>query len=674
VAVEYPGRLLHAQIWRAQVGRVPLYLLDTNIDSNRAEDRKITYQLYGGDLDMRIQQEMLLGIGGYRALGKLGLEPTVYHLNEGHSAFMALERVRRLMESHGLKFHEAREAASAGMVFTTHTAVAAGMDRFPPELMESYLGDTRRALGLSQREFMDLGRDQPGEDQQPFSMAVFVLKMPCLRNAVSRLHGRVSRGLWKRVWPKLPEDEIPIVHITNGVHYRSWLSKEMKDLYLRYLGPRWSGGPSEEAIWKRVERVPAEELWRAHERRRDRLISFVRNRLALQLERRGASPWEIDVAGEVLSPGILTIGFARRFATYKRATLLFRDPDRLGRLLRNPERPLQIIVAGKAHPHDNEGKKLIQEIISLARQETFRHRLVFVENYDMSVARYLVQGVDVWLNTPRRPFEACGTSGMKAAANGVLNVSTLDGWWDEIWNDISSGGPATVGWSIGRGEAYADPLEQDRLESDALYELLEREVVPTFYDRGGDGLPRRWIACMKRSVGSLGHFCNAHRMTQEYAEKLYLPAHHRYRKLAGNNMSGAKALAAWKRVVRESWHRIRLEPVDSGGGAKAELSVGDEIKVRARVRLGGLDPTDVTVQLYFGLLSSDGEIVEAEVATMHRLESDREGNHIFESRGVRCRRSGLHGYTFRVLPNHPDLATPFMPGLITCAAPGATGA
>ncbi len=668
VEVEYPGRLVLARVWRVQVGRVPLYLLDTNIDANSAEDRKITHQLYGGDLEMRIRQEMLLGIGGYRALERLGLEPTVYHLNEGHSAFMALERVRRLMEREGLTFPEAREAASAGMVFTTHTAVTAGMDKFPAELMESYLGETRRSLRLSRQELMDLGRENPGDERGNFSMAVFALKMPCSRNAVSRLHGRVSRGLWKQVWPKVPEDEIPIVHVTNGVHYRSWLSKEMKDLYLRYLGPRWSEGPSEESIWERLEHIPAEELWRAHEKRKDRLIAFVRKRLGLQLERRGGSHLEVDVVDEVLNPSVLTIGFARRFATYKRGTLLFRDPDRLGRLLNHPDRPVQLIVAGKAHPRDDEGKKLIQEILSHARQETFRRRLVFVEDYDMSVARYLVQGVDVWLNTPRRPFEACGTSGMKAAVNGVLNVSTLDGWWDEVWNDLSRG-PATIGWSIGRGEVYTDYLQQDRVEAEALYELLEKEVVPTFYDRGVDELPRRWIACMKRSVGRLGHFCSAHRMTREYVEGFYLPAHHRYRKLAENHMSGARSLAAWKRGVRESWSRIHLEPADSRGVIKTELSVGDEIRVRARVHLGGLNPDDVLVQLYFGLLNSDGEIVGEEAAAMQRIESVREGDHIFESREVRCMRSGLHGYTFRVLPNHPDLATPFMPGLLTWAAP-----
>jgi starch phosphorylase len=664
VSVDYPGRSVFAKIWKAQVGRVPLYLLDTNIDSNSAADRDITDQLYGGDAEMRIQQEILLGIGGYRALDRLGLTPTVYHLNEGHSAFLTLERLRRFIEKEGLSFHEAREAASAGTVFTTHTAVAAGIDLFAPELVEKYLGAPRRKLGISRQEFLGFGRENPSEDQGPFSMPVFALRMSCCSNAVSRLHGRVSRGLWKRIWPQLPEDDIPIMHVTNGVHYRSWISKEMKDLYLRYLGPSWSDEPAEQEIWKRVERIPAEELWRAHERRREKLVSFVRRRLKAQLERRGATPWEINVAEEVLSTSALTIGFARRFATYKRATLLFRDPERLERLLCDPDRPVQIIVAGKAHPRDDEGKKLVQEIIGLAGQERFRRHIVFVEDYDMAVGRYLVQGADVWLNTPRRPLEACGTSGMKAAANGALNLSTPDGWWEEVWRDFG-GGSEPVGWSIGRGESYSDTNLQDQVESDALYELLEKEVIPTFYDRRDNGLPRRWLTYMKRSVSSLCHFYNAHRMTREYTERLYLPAHVRYQELTTDDVSRAKALTAWKKKVHEAWSQIKLEIMETAQESKPELVVGDEIQARVRVHLGPLSTEDVTIQLYWGTVDSDDEIVTAEAAPMYLAASDEKGAFVFESRGIQCKKSGLHGYTIRVLPNHPDLATPFLPGLVT---------
>jgi starch phosphorylase len=573
------------------------------------------------------------------------------------------------VEKEGLSFHEAREAASAGIVFTTHTAVAAGIDLFTPELVEKYLGEARRKLGISRQESLDLGRETPLEDQGPFSMPVFALRMACCSNAVSRLHGRVSRGLWKRIWPQLPEDDIPIIHITNGVHYRSWISKEMKDLYLRYLGPSWSDEPAEQDIWNRVERIPAEELWRAHERRREKLVSFVRRRLKTQLERRGATPWKIDVAEEVLSTSALTIGFARRFATYKRATLLFRDPERLERLLGDPARPVQIIVAGKAHPRDDQGKKLIQEIIGLAGQERFRHHFVFVEDYDMAVGRYLVQGADVWLNTPRRPLEACGTSGMKAAANGVLNLSTPDGWWEEVWNDFGKGAEP-VGWSIGRGESYSDTYLQDQVESDALYELLEKEVIPTFYDRRDNGLPRRWLTYMKRSVSSLCHFYNAHRMTREYTERLYLPAHTRYRELSANEASRARALTAWKSTVREAWSRIRLEVMETSQESITELAVGDEIQARVRVHLGPLNPDDVTVQLYWGSVDSDGEIDEARAISMYFVESEGKEAHVFEARGAVSKKSGLHGYTIRILPNHPDLATPFLPGLIAWAEHG----
>ncbi|MGB9005791.1 MAG: alpha-glucan family phosphorylase, partial [Candidatus Aminicenantales bacterium] len=425
VEVSLPGRQVIVQVWWAQLGRVPLYLLDTNVPANRPEDRDITDQLYGGDIEMRIKQEILLGIGGYLVLEALGLEPTVYHMNEGHSAFLALERTRRLMETRGLSFAEAREAASAGLVFTTHTAVGAGHDYFPPQLMDRYFADSMRALGLSRRDFLALGRQNPDDDNEPFCMTILALHLAAHSNGVSRLHGRVSRKMWKGLWPGLPEDEIPIGHVTNGVQFQSWISREMKELYDRYLGPRWREEVADQTVWQGADRIAAEELWRTHERRRERLVAFCRRRLRTQLERRGASQTAVAAADEVLDPEALTIGFARRFVTYKRATLLLRDAERLARILNKPGRPVQIIYAGKAHPRDDPGKGLIRQIVELSRHEEFRRRLVFLEDYDMAVARYLVQGVDVWLNTPLRLQEASGTSGMKATANGVLNLSIL---------------------------------------------------------------------------------------------------------------------------------------------------------------------------------------------------------------------------------------------------------
>ncbi|MBZ5626712.1 MAG: alpha-glucan family phosphorylase, partial [Acidobacteriia bacterium] len=397
VEVSYAGRRVAAQVWRARVGRISLFLLDTNLPSNRPEDRVVTYQLYGGDLDMRLKQEILLGIGGYRALEALGLAPTVYHMNEGHSAFLGLEWAHRLMEQRGLTFHEAREAASAGLIFTTHTPVPAGHDYFPPALMEHYFGEYMGRLGLSHFEFLALGRQNAANDGEQFCMTVLALRMASSSNGVSALHGKVSRRMWNAIWPGVPEDEVPIGHVTNGVHFRSWISLEMNHLYDRYLGPKWREEHPDGKLWQRVESIPVEELWRTHERRRVRLVAFARRHLLMQLERRGAPQSQIDAANEVLDPDALTIGFARRFATYKRAALLLRDVQRLGRILNDPGRPVQILFAGKAHPRDDAGKQLIQQVVRLAQQKEFRRRMVFLEGYDMAEARYLVQGVDIWL-------------------------------------------------------------------------------------------------------------------------------------------------------------------------------------------------------------------------------------------------------------------------------------
>lgn len=668
IEVPYPGRRVVAQVWRAQVGRVSLYLLDTNIPGNRPEDRDITDQLYGGDLEMRIKQEIMLGIGGYRALEALGLQPTIYHMNEGHSAFLALERVRRIMESYGVSFPEAREAASASLIFTTHTPVPAGHDYFPPYLMDRYFGEYIRGLGISRQEFLALGRRNPSDEGEPFCMTVLALRLAAYSNGVSRLHGQVTRRMWQGIWPGVPEDEVPVGHVTNGVHFSSWISYEMGQLYDRYLGPNWREEQSDPRTWKRVDRIAAEELWRTHERRRERLVAFARRRLRAQLEQRGAPQAEIEAADEALDPKTLTIGFARRFAAYKRATLLLRDTGRLARLLNDPMRPVQIIFSGKAHPRDDPGKELIRQIVGLSRQEAFRRRLIFLEDYDMVVARYLVQGADVWLNTPRRPLEASGTSGMKAAVNGVLNLSTLDGWWDEAWHR-SDWKSEPIGWAIGRGETYDNAEQQDQVEAEALYDLLEQDVVPTFYDRGADGLPRRWIARMKASIKTLCPFFNTHRMVQEYVQRFYLPAATRYQRLADNGLARARALAVWKGRVQAAWPQVRVEGVD--GESVAEVHVGGQFRVRARVRLGALTPDDVTVQLYLGRVNPDGEIVEASATEMRAVGSDDDTCYLFEASAVVCCKSGLHGYTVRVLPRHPDLITPFLPGLIVWASPDA---
>ncbi|MGC9972760.1 MAG: alpha-glucan family phosphorylase [Bryobacteraceae bacterium] len=668
VEVAFPGRQVKAQVWRVQVGRVALFLLDTNFSGNaRPEDRDITDQLYGGDHEMRIRQEIVLGIGGYRVLEALGLEPTVYHMNEGHSAFLALERVRRLMETRRLAFAEASQLASASLVFTTHTPVEAGHDYFSVEQMDRYFGDYARALGISRQEFLALGRRSPSDDGE-FCMTVLALRLASYRNGVSKLHGQISRRMWQPLWPGVPVEEIPIGHITNGVHFRSWISLEMNQLYDRYLGPNWREEPANSDVWNRVHTIPAEELWRTHERRRERLVSWARLRVLNQRIRRSASPAEIEAADEVLDPDALTIGFARRFATYKRATLLLRDLDRLKRILSDAARPVQLIFAGKAHPRDDAGKELIRQITTFSRQKELGRSLVFLEDYDMAVARYLVQGVDVWLNTPLRPQEASGTSGMKAAANGALNLSTLDGWWDEVWR--SPGRPEGIGWAIGKGETYDNREYQDQVEAEALYDLLERDVIPTFYERGADRLPRRWIGHMKASISTLCRFVNTHRMVSDYTCQFYAKAHAQFRRLEADGAARTKALAAWMARVRAGWQHVRVEAVEDGPGAA--LLVGTIIGARARIQLGPLTPDDVAVEMYLGRLDPAGEILEAELTPMRSTGRDAQGRYLFEATPVPCSKSGLHGFTVRVRPHHADLpaadgATPFLPGLIAWA-------
>jgi starch phosphorylase len=658
VEVAYPRGVVKAQVWRTRVGRIPLYLLDTNIEANNPEDRDITDQLYGGDDDMRIRQEIMLGIGGIRALEALDLRPTVYHMNEGHSAFLALERICLLMEEQQLSFAEAREAATAGHVFTTHTPVPAGIDWFHPDLVDRYFSHYYPRLGLTRHEFLGLGRMDPDDPNGYFCMAILAMRLANRTNGVSRLHARVSREMWQEVWPQIPQDEVPILGITNGIHPRSYISHDLADLLDRYLGPRWVERPADQSVWKRVERIPDEELWRTHERRRERLVAFARKRLRTQLQQRGSRPAEIRQAAEVLDPEALTIGFARRFATYKRANLLFHDVERLARITDHKKRPVQIIFAGKAHPQDNPGKELIREIIHHARHSRFRNSIVFVEDYDVNVARYLVQGVDIWLNTPRRPHEASGTSGMKATANGALNLSTLDGWWAEGYT------PET-GWAIGHGEEYGpDQYDyQNRVESNALYDLLEKEIVPLFYGRGRDGLPRDWIAKMKAAICDHAAVFNTNRMVREYFERCYLPSAERSWQLMENDMERARALAGWKATFRQQWGQVRIQKAWTEGPDGQELKVGDQLQVQALVQLGDLKPTDVAVELFHGALNAEGMIVQGRAIPMLIAQSKGKGRYVFVG-AISCETSGQHGYALRIVPHHEDLGNPFAMGLV----------
>ena len=663
IGIPMPGRTVQVQIWRAMAGRVSLYLLDTNIPENSEKDRDLTDQLYGGNLEYRLQQEMVLGIGGCKALEALGINPTVYHMNEGHSAFLALELTRRLREKNKVDFPSARAMALPSLIFTTHTPVAAGHDYFPPNLMHGYFADYASKLGLSFDDFMALGRKDRNDKNEDFCMTILALRMAVYRNGVSRLHGEVSRTLWKDIWPGVPENEIPILHVTNGVHFQSWISREVDAVYERYLGPDWRELSAEKNDWQRSESIASESLWRTHERRRERLVIFARGRLQEQLISRGASNAEIEAAKTVLDPEALTIGFARRFATYKRGALLLRDPDRLAAILNNRERPVQVIFAGKAHPHDDAGKALIRQIVSLSRDPRFRQRMVFLENYDMSVARSLVQGVDVWLNTPLRPNEASGTSGMKAIVNGVLNLSILDGWWDEAWQSCKDSEPK-IGWAIGGGESYADADYQDQVEANAIYDILERDVAPVFYERQSDGLPYRWISMMKSSIGNLCRFFNTHRMVREYTERFYLKADEQYRKLSSDSGSRAVALAAAIGRIRKAWPEVDVQILDSG--LPQEVPSGDTVCFQALVKPGSLSSKDIRVELYTGPLNASGEIYDPTIIPL-ATAGEKDGGYIYETRAVPPYNSGCHGYTVRVLPYNDDLTNKFIPNLIRWA-------
>jgi starch phosphorylase len=649
VSVDLGDDTVIVQLWRARVGRIELILLDTNLPENAPPLQDLTDELYGGDVEMRVRQEIILGIGGVRALEALEIRPRIYHMNEGHSAFLALERTREFMAKQGLDFPSAWEMVKASCVFTTHTPVPAGIDLFGADLIETYFGGFRQKLGLSREEFFQLGRVGERSDGS-FNMAALALRATCFVNGVSQLHGHVSRMMWREVWPDVPLDEIPIAHITNGVHVSSWISADMASLYDRYLGPRWAEAPADARAWMDVDRIPGEELWRTHERRRKRMVAFARRRLRDQLERRGAGRSQLEEVDAILDPEALTIGFARRFATYKRATLLLRDPARLARILNHPERPAQIIFAGKAHPRDDTGKALIRELVQLAARPEFRRRIVFLENYDTELTRYLVEGVDVWLNTPRRPFEASGTSGMKAAFNGALNLSIPDGWWNEAYHP-------GIGWAIGAGESYVDPEEQDTIESGALYELLEREVVPLFYRRAADGQPREWIAMMTTAMRELCPVFNSNRMVQQYVREAYRVADERRSRLAADEYARGRALAAWRRRVAEHWPGVRIENVETRFDDTVEM--GDEIELRARIQMGNLLPEDLSVEAYLGSVDERQQIVDAVTVPMHPpAQPAASGTNVVFQATVRCQTSGRRGLTIRVLPYHPDLPNP----------------
>ncbi|MDO9547466.1 MAG: alpha-glucan family phosphorylase [Candidatus Marinimicrobia bacterium] len=654
IKVPYPGRYVYAQIWRAMVGRTPLYLLDSNIDENADADKKITAELYGGDGEMRIQQEILLGMGGVQALNAIDKPASVYHLNEGHSAFLGLERIRKHVSVNKLSFYEALELVKSSSIFTTHTPVQAGIDLFPASLIEKYFKDYCKDVGITINELLALGGKNTTDPKEDFSMAILALKLSYKANAVSELHGVVARQMWRSLWPEILAPEIPIINVTNGIHQPSWTSREITDLYDRYLGMEWRTKPSGKEIWDNVFQIPDGELWRTHELRRQRLVEFVRRTLIKQYKNLGKPAYEIARVESVLNTEALTIGFARRFATYKRADLIFTDPERLEKLIGKKARPVQIIIAGKAHPQDNEGKRLIQQILKLSHEERFYQSVVFIENYDMNVARYLVQGCDLWLNTPRRGLEACGTSGMKAAVNGVINFSTLDGWWDEIYSP-------GIGWAIGNREMYEDNAYWDEQEAMKLYNILEKEIIPTFYYRDKDGLPRDWIHRMKNSIASICPVYNTNRMLSDYTNTMYFSAAERSQKMRMNSFTLSKELAQWKKHMRDNWKSIRFLKVETS--STKELSVKNSLELKTEIFLDSINPHDVELQIFYGKIDSIGGISEGSFVSMD-LDSEM-GTNKFKYKGTLNNwQSGLNGFTIRIIPRHQDLGNPFEDGLI----------
>lgn len=659
IELQFPGRKVYLQVWKIQVGRVPLFLLDTYVPENNDEDKNITRSLYGGNIETRIQQEIILGIGGIRALHAMDISPLVCHMNEGHSAFLALERIRTLIHMYNLTFEQAKDINLYSNVFTTHTPVPAGIDVFSGELVEKYFGEYyRKELGISDKQFYRLGTIIKHKEPANFNMAHLAMNTAGFVNGVSKLHGLVSKKMWVAGFTDIPFDEIPIDYVTNGIHTLSHLSYDMNELFYRYLGNKFISDPADADVWKQIDEIPDEELWRTHERRRERLIAFARKRLKKQVIDRGGSDSEIKAASEVLNASALTIGFARRFATYKRATLIFKDIERLSGIICDSNRPVQFIIAGKAHPRDEEGKELIQEIINLTKDDLLRKRIVFLENYDMNVARYMVEGCDIWLNNPRRPLEASGTSGMKVIANGGLNFSVLDGWWDEGYFH-------EVGWKIGNGEEYDDLDYQDELESRMIYDTLEKEIVPRFYERGDDKLPRGWITMMKASMKNLGPVYNTNRMVAQYVSKFYVNSFERRNVLMKDDCKAGKDLSAWKSILNSKWDKIKFNKIEHEKDSN-DIKVGGKFIVTAEVDLGELTPNDVEIQIYFGKLVANGNTQNNSYAIMNHISKSKTNMHTYQGE-VTCKDTGQFGYTLRILPKHKLLINPFELGLIKWA-------
>jgi starch phosphorylase len=654
IVVKFENKQVWAKVWKAMVGRTSLFLLDTDIPQNEPEDRGITENLYGGNREMRIKQEIVLGIGGVRALRQLDIFPDVWHMNEGHAAFLALERIRENVEQKQFDFKKAIEAVKSNNIFTTHTPVPAGNDTFVLSLIDKYFGEYFPKLRISRNDFISLGLEKLENGYEQFNMTILALNVSAQANGVSELHGKVSRKMWKKNYLDLIEAEVPIGHVTNGVHIWSWLYHEMQDLLDIYLPENWRENILEKETWNAIDNIPDEELWNYHIKLKKRLIEFLHGRVHKQRMRLGETIEDIMQVEDIFDEDTLTIGFARRFATYKRAALIFKDLVRIKQIVSNPDKPVQLIFAGKAHPADNPGKELIRRIYELSRAEDFKTKIVFIENYDMNVARHMVQGVDVWLNNPRRPHEASGTSGEKAGMNGSINFSALDGWWVEGFNGEN-------GWAIGDNRNYDDTGLQDRIDSVSIYSQLEKSIVPLYYKREEDNVPRLWAQKMKASIKSVGYNFNTHRMIKDYTENYYLKAIKYRGKISKDNFQMAQEFSVWKEKLLGNWKNIRINPKINSTDTFSTLSVGTKIRLSANIYLGNLKPDEIEAQIFVGYLNEDDEIEKFYTIPMKYKKQDIGNEYFFEGE-FELPEEGRISYTIRVVPNPERLiAREFLP-------------
>jgi glycogen phosphorylase len=653
ISVELPGREIHAKVWKLQVGRIPLYLMDTDVPPNAPADRELSARLYGGDRDIRISQEIVLGIGGVRALRALGITPAAWHLNEGHAAFLGLERCRELI-AQGLSFREAREVVATNSLFTTHTPVPAGNDAFSYDLIDKYFNSYWGQLALTRDQFLSVAREDHGWGPT-YSMTILALRLTGQHNGVSALHGDVSRRMWQFLWPGVDADEVPIEAITNGIHSPSWIAPEMDALFKRYLREDWAEHVDEQEMWNKILEIPDAELWQVHMGLKKALIAYTRKRLSEHHLRLGEGTHQMAEFEQMLNPEALLIGFARRFATYKRAALIFRDLPRVEKLLNDPLRPIQIVFAGKAHPADQPGKALIEQVYRISRSDALRGKVVFLENYDIDMARYLVSGADMWLNNPIRPHEASGTSGQKAALNGLPNCSILDGWWAEGYDGQN-------GWAIGEEREYHDQNAQDEADSLSLYELLENEIIPCYFERSADNLPHCWLAVMKEAIRTCAPAFSMRRMVKEYTTRFYVPAIQQGIEIGQKYYEKARVLAVWKNKIQQAWPSLEIYADARRDG---QLSLGEGIEVRAWIKAQELTPADLNVELVYGE-EKDEQIAVQHKLPMKYMHQEQDNSYRYELR-LQPASSGSFAYGVRVLPTHPALANKHDMGLIRWA-------